>query len=137
MDESQEPIEPDYQKLAEFRYLLRHFLIFSEKAAAQSGLTAKQHQALLAIKGWGGPGPVTAGLLAERLGIKPHSAVGLIDRLAAKGLVLRKTSEDDRRQVRILATPAAEVLLASLSKVHWDEIRRLAPLLKTLLDALG
>ena len=43
--------QTDYQRLAEFRYHLRGFLKFSERAAAQMGLSAQQHQALLAIKG--------------------------------------------------------------------------------------
>jgi hypothetical protein len=40
----------DYQRLAEFRYHLRAFLKFSERAAAQTGLSPQQHQAMLAIK---------------------------------------------------------------------------------------
>src|SRR5215469_11314344 len=71
----------DYERLAEFRYLLRRFLIFSESAAVAAGLTAQQHQALLAIKGAGSMADLTTGALAERLGIRHHSAVGLVDRL--------------------------------------------------------
>jgi DNA-binding MarR family transcriptional regulator len=123
----------DYERLAEFRYLLRHFLIFSEDAAEQSGLTAQQHQALLAIKGLGRAKPITTGDLAERLGIRPHSAVGLIDRLLAKSLVKRRTGSEDRRQVLLNLTPKAEKLLAQLSTAHRDELQRLAPLLQTLL----
>ncbi len=63
---------------------LRHFLIFSENAAVAAGLSAQQHQALLAIKAASTKTPVTAGLLAERLGTRHHSAVGLLDRLAGK-----------------------------------------------------
>src|SRR5579863_9005627 len=77
---------PDYQRLAEFRYVLRRFLIFSENADAAAGLTAQQHQALLAVKGFTGAAAVTTGGLAERLGIRHHSAVGLVDRLVDKKL---------------------------------------------------
>lgn len=125
--------DADYEKLAEFRYLLRHFLIFSEDAAEQAGLTAQQHQALLAIKGFGGDKPMTTGDLAERLGVRHHSAVGLIDRLLSKSLVRRRTGLEDRRQVLLTLTPKAEALLAGLSAAHRDELRRLAPLLQTLL----
>lgn len=68
-------------------------------AAEQAGLTAQQHQALLAIKGHRGDEPLTIGVLAERLAIQPHSAVGLIDRLAAKGLIRRRPTASDRRQI--------------------------------------
>ncbi|HUZ75173.1 MAG TPA: MarR family transcriptional regulator [Stellaceae bacterium] len=123
----------DYERLAELRYLLRRFLIFSEDAAAAAGLTAQQHQALLAIKGFAGRGTVTTGALAERLGIRHHSAVGLIDRLGAKGLIRRRTGAEDRRQVFLELTPRAESLLARLSMAHRNELERLAPLLRTLL----
>jgi DNA-binding MarR family transcriptional regulator len=123
----------DYARLAEFRYLLRQFLTFSEDAAEEAGLTAQHHQALLAIKGFGGNKAMTTGELAQRLGIRPHSAVGLIDRLRAKALVKRQPGAEDRRQVLLTLTPKAEKLLAQLSSAHRDELERLAPLLQTLL----
>lgn len=124
----------DYERLAEFRYVLRRFLRFSEDAAETSGLTAQQHQALLAIRGFGEAQKMTAGALAERLGIRHHSAVGLVDRLAAKDLVERQINTDDRRQMLLKLTPKAEEVLATLSAAHRDELSRLAPTLRTLLD---
>ena len=125
--------EADYRRLAEFRHLLRRFLMFSETAAEKAGLTAQQHQALLAIKGFGAGAPVAIGALAERLGIRHHSAVGLADRLAANGLVTRRSGTADRRTVLLELTPKAETLLARLSAAHRDELARLAPLLQALL----
>lgn len=127
--------QADYQRLAEFRHLLRRFLVFSQDAAEQAGLTAQQHQALLAIKGHAGDAPMTVSELAELLAIRHHSAVGLIDRLAANGLVRRSASPADRRQVRIEPTDEAERLLRSLSVAHREELRRIAPLLRGLLEA--
>jgi len=123
----------DYQRLAEFRYLLRRFLVFSEQAAQHAGLTAQQHQGLLAIKGSHHPSGIAIGELAERLAIRHHSAVGLIDRLVANGLVHRRGSADDRRQVFVSLTAKAEGVLAKLSLAHRDELERLAPLLQVLL----
>ena len=97
--------DADFERLAEFRYILRRFLIFSEDAAHRAGLTAQQHQALLAIKGLGRAKPMTTGDLAERLGIRHHSAVGLIDRLLSTSLVKRRTGTADRRQVLLALTP--------------------------------
>ncbi len=125
--------QADYQRLAEFRYLLRRFLIFSENAAEAMGLTAQQHQALLALKGHRGGAPMSTGALAERLAIRPHSAVGLIDRLVGKNLLRRRSAAADRRQVLIQLTPKAEAVLQSLTVAHRDEIERLAPLLRDLL----
>ena len=127
----------DYRTLAEFRYLLRQFLAFSEDAALRSGLTPQQHQALLAIKGFPGRDRVTVGELAERLGIRHHSAVGLVDRLAARALVRRQVDSADRRQVRIELTQQAEKRLARLSLAHRDELRRLSPLLRAVLKQLS
>ena len=124
--------QSDYQRLAEFRYQLRGFLKFSERAASKMGLRPQQHQALLAIKG--APGEhVTIGILAERLGIRHNSAVELIDRLIVNGLAERRHNPRDHREVLIDLTNRAEQVLANLSLVHRDEIRKLAPLLIELL----
>jgi DNA-binding MarR family transcriptional regulator len=125
--------QADYERLAEFRYLLRRFLVFSEEAAERAGLTAQQHQALLVIKGRRGSQPMPTGMLAERLAIRHHSAVGLIDRLIAKNLIRRRNDSADRRQVLIELTSKAEKVLQSLTISHRNEIERLAPLLRELL----
>ena len=127
----------DYETLAEFRHLLRRFLAFSETAARRAGLAPQQHQALLAIKGARPGERMTVGALAERLGVRHHSAVGLIDRLATRGLVRRHADRADRRQVRLGLTPRAEALLARLSVAHRDELRRLSPLLRDLLTRIS
>lgn len=126
----------DYRTLAEFRYLLRRFLAFSEAAAQAAGLTPRQHQALLAIKGFGSEAPVAIQDLAERLGIRHHSAVELVDRLAEAGLLDRRPDPADRRKVRLVPTEAAERHLAALSAAHLDELRRLRPALIGILQGL-
>jgi len=124
----------DYERLAQFRYLVRSFLAFSETAARRAGLTARQHQALLAIKGYPERQRVSVGELAERLGLRHHSVVGLLDRLASHGLIRRRTSTGDRRQVLIELTPKAETMLEHLSRAHRAELKRLALLLQPLLE---
>jgi DNA-binding MarR family transcriptional regulator len=123
--------------LAAFRYALRQFLHFSETAAAALGLTPQQHQALLAIMGFPGRTQVTVGELADRLQIRHHSAVGLVDRLAALGLVQREPARTDRRQVYVGLTPRGTELLERLAVVHCDELQRLGPQLHALLDRLA
>ena len=96
------------------------------------GLRPQQHQALLAIKGMPGE-HVTIGLLAERLGIRHNSAVELMDRLITNGLVERRQNPTNRREVLIDLTGRAERILAKLSLVHRNGIRKLPPLLIGLL----
>jgi DNA-binding MarR family transcriptional regulator len=125
----------DYAALADFRHALREFLVFSERRAAEHGLTAQQHQALLAIRG-APTGQVTIGYLAERLVIKPHSASGLIDRLELLGFVAKSASREDRRQALIELTQRALDLLEKLSATHQEELRRLRPMFTSLLTRL-
>ncbi len=125
-----------YERLAAFRYALRQFLHFSEEAAHAAGITPQQHQALLAIKGFPARDQVTIGELAERLQLRHHSTVGLIDRLAAEKLVARASSGGDRRQVFVQLTPRGEQVLARLSSAHSEQLKRLAPELKLRLRQL-
>jgi len=127
----------EYETLAAFRYALRIFLRFSESAAEEVGLSPQQHQALLAIQGYPGREIVSIGELAERLQIRHHSAVGLVNRLEAQGLIERRPAEEDRRQVLVSLTPHGMELLERLSASHRQELRRLQPHLHALLAALG
>lgn len=95
----------DYAALAEFRYQIRRFIHFSEAAARGLETEPQQHQLLLAAKAADSP---TIGYLAERLQIRHHSAVELIDRMAASGLVERAHSTQDRRQVVVSLTEQGE-----------------------------
>ena len=123
-----------YETLAAFRYALRRFLHFSEEAAQVVGLTPQQHQALLAIKGFPGRNCVTVGELAERLQLRHHSAVGLIDRMASEKLVERALSKEDRRRVLIQLTPLGEKKLEKLSALHRQQLKRIALELGRLLE---
>jgi DNA-binding MarR family transcriptional regulator len=126
-----------YETLAEFRYALRKFLRFSEDAARSAGLTPRHHQAILAIKGFPGRDQVSIGELAERLQIKHHSAVGLVDRLVAEKFVRRVHDENDRRQVNLTLTRQGEAVLEKLSAMHREELKRIAIELNRLLTRLN
>lgn len=126
----------DYETLAEFRYALRCFLRFSENAAEFAGLTMQQHQALLFIIGYPGREQVTIGELAERLQIRHHSAVGMVDRLEEQGLVERIHNGMDRRQVFIRLTDKGIGVLKSLASTHQEELRQLGPQLCNMLEQI-
>jgi len=126
----------DYETLAEFRYALRCFLHFSENAAETVGLTLQQHQALLFIIGYPGRERITIGELAERLQIRHHSAVGLVDRLEEQGLVERIPNAEDRRQVLISLTGKGISVLESLASIHREELRHMGPQLCSMLKQI-
>lgn len=131
----------DYQALAELRYQIRRFLRSSEDAARAAGLEPQQHQLLLAIKGLPPSAQPTVGELAERLQIRHHSVVELIDRLAQRGYVRRRRSETDRRKVFVDMTPEGEEILHKLSLEHEAELRTTGPALlsaiKTVVEQSG
>lgn len=126
-----------YETLAAFRYELRRFLHFSEAAAQAAGISPQQHQALLAIKGFPGREQVTVGELAERLQLRHHSVVGLVDRLVAEKLVARSSAKTDRRQVLVQLTSRGEKTLERLTALHHEELQRVGPELGRLLASLG
>jgi DNA-binding MarR family transcriptional regulator len=129
--------QTELQALAGFRYAIRHFLHFSDEAARAAGLTPQQHQALLSVQGFPGRAYVTISELAERLQIRHHSAVGLVNRLVALELLQRQAGQTDRRQVFVRLTPAGKKVLNRLSAAHRAELRRLGPQLAQLFTELG
>lgn len=126
-----------YELLAALRRALRRFLQFSREAAQAAGLTPQQHQALLAIKGFPGRGPVSVGALAEQLHRRHHSVVGLVDRLARRQLVRRVPVPADRRRVHVRLTARGETLIRRLSAAHLHELRQSGAEIRRLLDLLA
>jgi DNA-binding MarR family transcriptional regulator len=117
----------DYQALAEFRYQIRQFLRFSDRAVEAAGLERQQYQLMLAMKG------MPEGLhprireIAQQMQIQHHSAVELINRLEAGGYVRREKAVDDRREVLLVLTPKGEKVLAELALHHHEQLQEAAP----------
>jgi DNA-binding MarR family transcriptional regulator len=112
------------RELARFRYELRRFLRFSERAAREAGLTPQQHQLLLGVAGYTGRGWATVSELAEFLQERHNAVVGLVDRAHRAGLVSKKTVARDRRLVRVQMTPRGRRILDRLSALHRQELGR-------------
>lgn len=127
----------DFAKLLKFRVALRRFLGWSEDQAAEVGLSAAQHQLLLAICGHPDPRGPTVGDIADYLVVRHHSAIGLINRAQDGGLLQRRTDDDDQRVVRLTITPLGQRKVDAMAGTHIEELRRLAPLLDALLDVAG
>jgi DNA-binding MarR family transcriptional regulator len=125
-----------YRQLGEFRYRVRQFLHFSEEAARSHGIEPQQHQLLLAIKGLPEGTRPTVTALSQRLCLRHHSTVELIDRLVEQRAVARRQSDLDRREVLIELTPHGEELLHRLSILHQQELRASGPALSEALSAI-
>ena len=127
----------EYALLAALRFALRSFMHFSESAAEGLGLTAQQYQAMLAMRGFPEDRDVTINDLAQQLLIKHNTAVGLVDRLDKQGLVARRPSPVDGRQVYLRLTAKGERMLERLASVHREELHRIGPQLEQLLQQIG
>lgn len=127
----------DYENLLAFRASLRRFVHWSETQARAVGLTPAQHQLLLAVKGHRGRRGPTVGDLASYLLLRHHSAVELVDRAEAAGLVERWGDHDDGRLIRVRLTADGERRLTQLAPAHLDELQHLAPVLDQLVARLN
>lgn len=121
--------QQDFERLLEFRVSLRRFQRWSEDQAKAAGLTHVQHQLLVAIKGHQGTSPPTVGDLAGYLLLRPHSAVELVNRAEAAGLVERTPDPQDGRVVRVRLTRQGEEILQRLTRAHLDRLHELAAVL--------
>ena len=120
------PSQADYARLLALRTGLRRFERWSAEAAQAAGLTPAQHQLMLAIRGHGDPPGPTIGEAAEYLLLQHHSAVGLVDRAEAAGLIRRSRTDADHRVVRLHLTEEGAQRIEALSALHLGELERLA-----------
>jgi len=128
--------QEDFTRLLELRTGLRRFLRWSEQQAKAAGLTPAKHQLLLAVRGHPNPSGPTIGEIADYLVLRHHSAVGLIDRAAADGLVKRNADHRSKSVVRITLTSAGIEKLDRLSEAHLEELAHLAPTMRALWRAI-
>jgi DNA-binding MarR family transcriptional regulator len=125
----------NYEALAEFRSELRRFLAFSETAAMTMGVTPQQHQLMLAIKGAPGKDFLGIGEIAERLLVRHHTIVELVDRLSDAGLVVRNPDPTDKRKIQVSLTKSGNATIDKLSSIHVEELKSIRPTLRKLLKA--
>jgi DNA-binding MarR family transcriptional regulator len=131
------PLEQRHdERLLDVRTGLRRFLRWSADQAATAGLTPAQHQPLRAICGHSDPAGPTIPEMAGYPLVRHHSAVELVDRAGAAGLVERRQDGDDVRAVRLCLTADGADCLARLSALDLEELRRFAPQLQALWDGL-
>ena len=129
-------LSPPYREMAEFRYQLRRFLRFSELAAPAAGLEPQQYLLLLALRGLPEGTQPTVGALAERLQLRHHSTVELVDRLQRRGLARRARDVRDRRQMLVRITARGERVLRRLAQHHREALEVVGPRLGRALRAV-
>jgi len=113
----------EYRALAELRHRIRLFVREGDAKARAAGLEPQQYLILLAIRGLPESAEATIRMLAERLALKHHSVVELVDRLEQRGLVKRARSREDRRRVLVSLLPRGEKLLEEVARHRISELR--------------
>lgn len=126
----------EYRALAELRYRIRKFVGEGDAVARAAGLEPQQYLLLLAIRGLPDNVEATIRALADRLALKHHSAVELIDRLESHGYVRRSRSRDDRRRVLVTLLPRGEKLLEQVAQDRIGELRASGAALVAAISAL-
>jgi DNA-binding MarR family transcriptional regulator len=126
----------DYRALAEFRYQLTRYLTLSDQAARSAGLHPGQYRLLLMVKGLPDGIEPTIGNLAERLGLRHHSTVELVDRLEQRGLIHRERSASHRSFVFVRISQKGEAVLRKLVQSRKKELQKAGPILVKALNTL-
>jgi DNA-binding MarR family transcriptional regulator len=113
----------EYRGLAELRYRIRRFLQEGDDTARRAQLEPQQYLLLLAIRGLPEGQDAAIRTLADRLSLRHHSTVELVDRMEAHGYVKRTRSREDRRQVLVSLQPRGERLLEQVVQQRIIELR--------------
>ena len=85
-------------------------------------VTLPQYRALVVLVS---RGPQRVASLAEALAVTPPTATRMCDRLVRKGLVRRRPSDEDRREVHLSISPAGRDLVTRVTARRRREIANL------------
>lgn len=85
-------------------------------------VTLQQYRALVVLAS---KGPQRVLSLAEALSVTPSTATRMCDRLVRKGLVRRRTSRTDRREVRLTLTATGQSLVDEVTSRRRAEISQI------------
>lgn len=146
MDPTAAALPTDVRVLRALRRIIRAVDMHSKLLQQSQDITAPQLVCLLALVR---QGPLTIKALSQAIDLSPSTTVGVVDRLAAKGLAERSRSAADRRQVLVSATPAGRQmaqqapsplqnrLVERLAAITTGEQRVLARSLERLVELMG
>ncbi len=107
-------------------------------AAVEESLTLPQFRMLVVLDG---RGPLSLSGLAGELGVQPSTAMRMIDRLVAAGMVARGVSAEDRRTSVISLTKGGRRIVGEATDRRRQEIARIVEAMppgrrRYLIDAL-
>lgn len=146
MDPTAAPLPTDVRVLRALRRIIRAVDMHSKLLQQSQDITAPQLVCLLALVR---QGPLTIKALSQAIDLSPSTTVGVVDRLAAKGLAERSRSAADRRQVLVSATlagrqmarqapsPLQNRLVEQLAAITTGEQLVLARSLERLVELMG
>ncbi|WP_083101261.1 MarR family winged helix-turn-helix transcriptional regulator [Pseudophaeobacter leonis] len=135
--------------LIALRRIVRATELFGREIRQATGVTPAQFRVLQIIAE---QGFVTAKAISWRMQVSQGTVTSLVDKLVRDGLALREKSSQDRRQIHILLTDAARVVLAEApdplqqrfvrkfaAMDDWEQALRVAGLerVAAMLDAEG
>jgi DNA-binding MarR family transcriptional regulator len=96
--------------------------VASRSLAENENVTLAQYRTLVVLQS---RGPQSAQNLAAELGVAPSTVTRMCDRLVAKGLVKREAVAENRREVRVMVTPAGADIVGAVSRHRRRELRRI------------
>lgn len=96
------PVRYDLRILRSLRRIIRCIDLYSRQLSATNQITTPQLVCLLEVVH---QGPLTATAISRAVHLSPSTVVGILDRLEEKGWVTRERTREDRRVIRISATP--------------------------------
>lgn len=107
-------------------------------AAVEDQVTLTQYRVLVVLAS----GDRNLGELAEALDVHASSATRLCDRLAAKGLITRRSSEHSRREIVVALTPEGRALVDVVTRRRRRDITKILSRIpererRVLVHALG
>lgn len=124
----------EHAALTEISQSVRGFIRIMEDVARDSGLEPQQYQLLLSVKAMPrGERPTILGI-SRSLDIRHHTAVELVDRAEARGLVVRRRDSVDRRLVVVELTRDGDDAVKRAARYHVRRLRAEGAMLVQSLD---
>jgi DNA-binding MarR family transcriptional regulator len=114
---SQQPFLPTLQALM---YAYKSVVTYGDAHIRQLGLTPAQYEVIVTLgrAAMENSGEMSMGELIEKTLVGTGSLTGIIDRLEAKNLVIRRNPPDDRRSVIVSLTSEGQALFAKVFPAH-------------------
>ncbi|KAF0813007.1 HTH-type transcriptional regulator MhqR [Andreprevotia sp. IGB-42] len=107
--------------LRELARCYQAFELCSSRHLRTLGLTPPQFDIIATL---GNTNGMSCGELGDQTLITKGTLTGVIDRLAARGLLQRTTSDTDRRSVIVKLTPEGQALFDEVFPAHLAHLRR-------------